>query len=39
MTKMTTTAIRCGIVLSALLITFPTAIQAQGAAGDVTQWR
>ena len=39
MTRMTTTAIRCGIVLSGLLIALPTVSQAQDAAGDVTQWR
>ena len=39
MTRMTTTAIRCGIVLSGLLIALPVVSQAQGAAGDVTQWR
>ena len=39
MTRMTTTAIRCGIVLFGLLVAFPAASQAQVGAGDVTQWR
>ena len=39
MTRMTTTAMRCGIVLFGLLIVFPVASQAQVGAGDVTQWR
>jgi len=39
MTRMITTAIRCGIVLCGLLMAFPAVNQAQVATGDVTQWR